>query len=283
MKPFPIHPVVNLFPPLEGDDLDDLARNIEDHGVLEPVWIFNGQLIDGRNRQTALAIANRRRKETGRSQWPLPSRDWHGQGSLVEFVISLNLHRRHLTTSQRAMLGTTALPMIEEEAHQRQKAALKAGAQSPLAQYCANGENKAKNEKSSEVAARLVGVGHRTMENAKKVKEEGGEELVKAVREGKLTVNAAVQRLKDGDSPTVQREKLERQRAAGERGAAAVRLRDALGKGAGHLEDAKRSLEKAAKVLHGYDAKKTLKAIEHAQECLATDAARLLAAAERVA
>ncbi len=37
---------------------------------------------------------------------------WSGNGSLAAFVISLNLHRRHLNESQRAIVGAKAKPMF---------------------------------------------------------------------------------------------------------------------------------------------------------------------------
>ena len=64
-------------------------------GLREPIWIYLGKVIDGRNRLRACT-------ELG---IPPATREWDGRGSLVTFVISLNLHRRHLKEPQRAMVA----------------------------------------------------------------------------------------------------------------------------------------------------------------------------------
>lgn len=47
---------------------------------------------------------------------------WDGRGSAIDLVVSLNLHRRHLTASQRAAVAVDVLPMYEAEARERQGA-----------------------------------------------------------------------------------------------------------------------------------------------------------------
>jgi hypothetical protein len=90
-----IHEIANLFPMMSEDEYRALVADIRKKGLLEPIWTYQGQIIDGRNRYRAceeLGIEPR-------------YREWNGQGSLVAFVVSLNLQRRHLTSSQKAMIA----------------------------------------------------------------------------------------------------------------------------------------------------------------------------------
>lgn len=89
-----IHPAAELFPLMQGQEFDDLVADIAEHGQREPVVMTpDGQLLDGRNRWRACAEAGVTpitRVET--------SEPW-------AYVISTNVHRRHLSESQRAMIG----------------------------------------------------------------------------------------------------------------------------------------------------------------------------------
>ena len=89
------HPVADIFPLLEGQAFEQFKQDIAENGLRESIWLHEGRIIDGRNRYRACL-------ETGTAP---TFREWEGNGSLVAFVISLNLHRRHLNESQRAMVA----------------------------------------------------------------------------------------------------------------------------------------------------------------------------------
>ena len=90
-----IHPIADRFPLLSEAELAKLARDIEDNGLLEPIVIWQGQLIDGRNRLAACRLLD----------IEPPTREWEGdEDDLVRWIISKNILRRHLTPGQRAEL-----------------------------------------------------------------------------------------------------------------------------------------------------------------------------------
>ena len=88
------HPLSQLFPLIEGQEFEDLVADIREYGVREPIWICDGQIIDGRNRYRASTVA----------AVDCPMREYTGDDPAA-FVVSLNLKRRHLTESQRAMVA----------------------------------------------------------------------------------------------------------------------------------------------------------------------------------
>ena len=90
-------------------------------------------------------------------------RTWDGEGSLVQFVVSLNLHRRHLQPLQRAGVATNMLPLLEKEARERQ--ATSTGGINP--QLVAN-LPQADKGKSRDQAAEIVGVSARYVSDMKR-------------------------------------------------------------------------------------------------------------------
>lgn len=84
------HPAANLFPLMNGDEFTALVRDIAEHGQREPIILHEGMILDGRNRYRACA-------ELGLKP---ECREWCGDDPLA-YVVSLNLHRRHLTREQR--------------------------------------------------------------------------------------------------------------------------------------------------------------------------------------
>ena len=106
------HPAASVFPMMRGEEYRGLLHDIQEHGLREPILLCDGQILDGRNRFRVC-------REIGIEP---AFRKWDGKGgsSPLSVVLSLNLHRRHLTSSQRAAIAVEILPMLEAEAKERQ-------------------------------------------------------------------------------------------------------------------------------------------------------------------
>jgi hypothetical protein len=101
----------------------------------------------------------------------------------VEFVLSANLHRRHLTVSQRSALAVEILPRLEKEAKDRQRLSKGRGKKGTAKLQHLFGE-------SSEQAAKLVGVSTRSVATAKELKK-SDDGLFLAIKEGRKTLSDA--------------------------------------------------------------------------------------------
>jgi len=176
------HEVASLFPLMDGEDYENLKNDIRKNGLQEAVYLHEGRIIDGRNRERAC-------RELG---IPLKTREWSGKGSLVAFVVSMNLHRRHLSSGQRAMIGEAMLPMLEDEAKDRMSQGGKRSGRTR------RGENEGmakmpylSDEKTSrEQAAKLVGTNPRYIQDAKMIRREDPE-LAKKVEIGEIGIRKA--------------------------------------------------------------------------------------------
>jgi len=73
---FVAHPLANMFPMIEGSAFEELKRDIAAQGILEPIRLYQGMILDGRNR-TLLprpAIINSRWSTSCSGKAPLPRR-----------------------------------------------------------------------------------------------------------------------------------------------------------------------------------------------------------------
>jgi len=93
--PYAIHPAANMFPMLAEADLAALAEDIRVNGQGEPVVIWDGQVLDGRNRLAACELAGVEPLTRTLKACPDP----------VAFVLSANLRRRHLRHIDRVRLA----------------------------------------------------------------------------------------------------------------------------------------------------------------------------------
>jgi|SRR6516165_7142801 ParB-like chromosome segregation protein Spo0J len=92
---FIAHPLAATFPMIEGTALEDLKRDIAARGIIEPIRLYQGMILDGRNRYAAAKAVGH--KFSGKNFV-----EWQGTPTEAEaWVISTNFHRRQLTNAQK--------------------------------------------------------------------------------------------------------------------------------------------------------------------------------------
>jgi hypothetical protein len=92
-SPLPYHPVADIFEPLKGEEFDALVKDIKANGLNEPITVHEGQILDGRNRERACVVAGVK-----------PHYRTYQGDDPAGFVVSANIHRRHLTGKQKREL-----------------------------------------------------------------------------------------------------------------------------------------------------------------------------------
>ena len=148
-----ISKLATLFPPMSDDEFQNLKSDIEKNGVIEPIWVHVGEVIDGRHRYKACIELD----------IDCPMREYEGD-DILSFVLSLNMHRRHLTASQRALIAAE-LATLGKGQHRE-------------------------NEVTQAEAAKIMGTSVASLKKAKKVLDD--EDMVEKVRNGDITINAAL-------------------------------------------------------------------------------------------
>ena len=97
------HPYANLFPMQSDEEIQSLADDITKHGLRQPIVIDADEMIlDGRNRSAACVIAQVK---------PIYEPFVGSDAQKLAYVVSVNVHRRHLTTAQRAEIAATIATM----------------------------------------------------------------------------------------------------------------------------------------------------------------------------
>lgn len=97
MDQIPLHPLCTLFPRMADAEFNALVADIATNGLRQPIVLHESMILDGGNRYRACIAAEVE-----------PDFIEHDGGNLVSFVLSANMHRRHMTPGQQAAIVASA-------------------------------------------------------------------------------------------------------------------------------------------------------------------------------
>ncbi|MCY2945180.1 MAG: DUF4326 domain-containing protein [Planctomycetota bacterium] len=197
------HPIADVWPMMQEDQLQELAADIKKNGLIQPVWLYQGMILDGRNRWAACKIAGVEPK----------TKEYTGDEPTA-FAVSLNDKRRHMNKGSLAAVAAELEPFFAEDAKRRQRASggdkkseLVKSVKAKLPEVVDNNPSvQARAE-----AAKSVGVGDRYVQDAKKIKAEAPE-VFERLKAGKMTLQDAKREV--AKKPTDDWRKDERERQA---------------------------------------------------------------------
>lgn len=166
-----LHPLCVFFPRIVGAEFDALVADIKANGLREPIVLYEGQVLDGGNRYRACLEAGREPHFIG----------FQG-GDIAAFVLSANLHRRHLAQGQAAAIIAQITNWAEANTRGGRRAT-DTVPEIPL--------------KTVADRAKASGTSERTQRTADKIAK-ADPELVAAVAQGEIPLSAAVAKLNEG-------------------------------------------------------------------------------------
>ena len=94
---YDFHELANEYPLIEGDEFDNLVEDIRKHGILDPIMLHQGKILDGRNRYRAA-------KECGHRFTACDFKYLLSTIDPEEYVSSRNDHRRNLDNKAKRTL-----------------------------------------------------------------------------------------------------------------------------------------------------------------------------------
>ncbi len=198
------HPLANLFPLIEGLAFNELVADIAANGLREPIVLHQGMILDGRNRWRALevlgvepvyailgltieaptlavraALSGRAVTDEEMSRLPRALADLPYDFTIagvpgvdaLAFVISKNLHRRHLTDDQRSMIAARLV----------------------TAERGRPADNAAIGGISRQAAATMLATGEASVERARTVVQRAIPEIAALVDRGEASVRSAAE------------------------------------------------------------------------------------------
>lgn len=165
---YELHPLCTLFPRVVGAEFDALVADIRANGLRQAIVLHGDMILDGGNRYRACLEAGVE-----------PHFEYYEGDSIVAFVLSANLHRRHLSPGQQAAIVSSAQDWAKAQGRGGDRK---------------SNQSQAVDFDSVEKRAEAAGVSRVTQMKADKVAK-ADPELAKKVAHGEVTLPKAVQQI----------------------------------------------------------------------------------------
>ncbi|MEO3860923.1 DUF5131 family protein [Acrocarpospora sp. B8E8] len=201
LGPYEVHPFADAFPLIDGEEFEELARDIKSHGQRQPIVLNHDRtvLVDGRNRFRACQTAG-----VNPVFEALPAS--YTDSMILDYIVSTNIERRHLNAGQKALIALEYEKAISGAAKaaeaERKSAAVgdsssRNGNSSPTLTVADLPQSPTPEPilrpfetKSRERAAKLVGASGRAVQQAKALQRDAPD-LAAQVRSGAVALDAA--------------------------------------------------------------------------------------------
>jgi hypothetical protein len=160
MTTYEAHELALVFPPMSEPEFAAFKEDIREQGQQESIVLYEGKILDGLHRYRAC-------RELGRE--PSVMRFEGNPRAAAQLVLGRNFHRRHLTTSQRALIAAE------------------------MCKLRPRGNTGTSPYLTAAQASTLMGVGQDLVKDAKHLLRSGDQDLLRSVRDGVQSVSAAAQ------------------------------------------------------------------------------------------
>lgn len=148
---------------MPADEMLALVNDIKFNGLLHPIILFEGKILDGRHRYEAC-----------RNIGIKPKFEQYKGADPVGYSLRANLHRRHLSTAQRAMLAAKVADLKQGER--------------------GRGNKSANAVPTHAEAAEILAISPRSVDTASKILDTSPK-LAKAVANGEMSLRAAEKKI----------------------------------------------------------------------------------------
>ena len=162
-------------PKLSTREFANLTEDIRQHGVLTPILVYKGKIIDGHNRYHICKEYN--------IPFETKEMNFSSDSEAIIWIIKEQVGKRNLTPFQRCEMVLKYEPEIRADIEKRRKAA--------ISYFRRTGEVMEAGSDTGTILGDMVGVSRNSIHRVKRILEIADEETKELARAGKISIHYA--------------------------------------------------------------------------------------------